>query len=45
MGQLRIAVGTENELIDPLKYKSCVENAFDIMFKAATAATPPPKNI
>ncbi|CAI9757275.1 unnamed protein product [Fraxinus pennsylvanica] len=45
MGQLRIAVGTENGLIDPLKYKSCVENAFDIMFKAATAATPPPKNI
>ncbi|KAL2496858.1 O-acyltransferase (WSD1-like) family protein [Forsythia ovata] len=49
MGQLRVAVGTENGLIDSHKYKSCVENAFDLMFKAATsaspAATPPPENI
>lgn len=35
MGLLRVAVGTENGLIDAPKLKSYIENAFDIIFKAA----------
>ncbi|KAL8468799.1 hypothetical protein ACS0TY_031845 [Phlomoides rotata] len=34
-GELRVAVGTENGLIDAPKLKSCIQNAFDIIFKAA----------
>ncbi|XP_058218752.1 wax ester synthase/diacylglycerol acyltransferase 4-like [Rhododendron vialii] len=35
MGKLRVAVGTEKGHIDPNKFKSCVQNSFDVMFKAA----------
>ncbi|KAE9457677.1 hypothetical protein C3L33_10430, partial [Rhododendron williamsianum] len=35
MGKLRVAVGTEKGHIDPNKFKSCVQNSFDMMFKAA----------
>lgn len=34
MGKLRVAVGTEKGHIDPNKFKSCVQNSFDMMFKA-----------
>ncbi|KAL7128941.1 hypothetical protein ABFS83_13G028800 [Erythranthe nasuta] len=35
MGQLRIALGTENDLIDAPKFRQCVQDAFDMIFKAA----------
>ncbi|KAL7086907.1 hypothetical protein ACP275_13G031900 [Erythranthe tilingii] len=35
MGQLRVALGTENDLIDAPKFRQCVQNAFDMIFKAA----------
>lgn len=35
MKELRIAVGMEKGLMDPQKFKSSVESAFDMMFKAA----------
>lgn len=35
MGKLRVAVGTEKGHIDSDKYKSCIQNAFDMMFKVA----------
>ncbi|XP_065875399.1 wax ester synthase/diacylglycerol acyltransferase 4-like [Euphorbia lathyris] len=31
-GQLRIAVGTERDFINPQKFKSCIENAFEMIF-------------
>ena len=34
-GQLRIAIGTEKGLIDAQKLKSCIENAFQTILKAA----------
>ncbi|KAI3457226.1 hypothetical protein Pfo_013889 [Paulownia fortunei] len=40
MGQLRLAVGTENGLIDAPKFKSCVQNAFYTIFKAAVPPRP-----
>ncbi|KAH6833896.1 hypothetical protein C2S53_005337 [Perilla frutescens var. hirtella] len=39
MGRLRVAVGTENGLIDSSKFKSCIQNAFDIILKAAISST------
>lgn len=35
MRELRVAVGTEKGLIHPQKFQSCIEDAFNIMFKAA----------
>ena len=35
MGKLRVAVGTEKDYIDPQKFNSCIENAFEMMLKAA----------
>ncbi|GFZ05652.1 hypothetical protein Acr_17g0012240 [Actinidia rufa] len=34
VGKLRVAIGTEKGHIDPNKFKSCIQNAFDMMFKA-----------
>ncbi|KAI3515461.1 hypothetical protein L1887_14357 [Cichorium endivia] len=36
MDQLRVAVGTEKGLIDPVKFQTCTENAFSMIFAAAT---------
>ncbi|GFP86402.1 o-acyltransferase wsd1 [Phtheirospermum japonicum] len=38
MGELRVAVGTENGLIDAPKFKSCIQKAFDLIFNAAVTA-------
>lgn len=38
MGLLRVALGTENGLIDSPKLKSCIQNAFDIILKAAVSS-------
>ncbi|MFQ6648496.1 hypothetical protein Gotur_021903 [Gossypium turneri] len=35
MGKLRIAVGAEKGYIDPPKFKSSIENAFEMILKAA----------
>ncbi|MBA0842557.1 hypothetical protein Goarm_002377 [Gossypium armourianum] len=35
MGKLRIAVGTEKGYIDPPKFKSSIENALEMILKAA----------
>ncbi|XWS68655.1 hypothetical protein CRYUN_Cryun04dG0109600 [Craigia yunnanensis] len=35
MGKLKVAVGTEKDYIDPQKFNSCIENAFEMMLKAA----------
>ncbi|XP_071691338.1 wax ester synthase/diacylglycerol acyltransferase 4-like [Rutidosis leptorrhynchoides] len=35
MDQLRVAVGMEKGLIDPVKFKICTEKAFNMMFNAA----------
>ncbi|XP_009600771.1 wax ester synthase/diacylglycerol acyltransferase 4-like [Nicotiana tomentosiformis] len=40
MGRLRVAVGTEKGLVDPHKFKSSIENAFDMIFKAAVPSKP-----
>ncbi|XP_059660919.1 wax ester synthase/diacylglycerol acyltransferase 7-like [Cornus florida] len=34
-GTLRVSVGMEKGFMDPHKFKSCIENAFEMMFKAA----------
>ncbi|XP_057506204.1 wax ester synthase/diacylglycerol acyltransferase 11-like [Actinidia eriantha] len=34
VGKLRVAIGTEKGHIDSNKFKSCIQNAFDMMFKA-----------
>ncbi|GER53320.1 O-acyltransferase WSD1 [Striga asiatica] len=43
MGELRVAVGTENGLIDGPKFKSSIQKAFDLIFKAGVP-TPSIKN-
>lgn len=40
MGRLRVAVGTEKGLVDPHKFKTSIENAFDSIFKAAVPSKP-----
>ncbi|KAJ9550110.1 hypothetical protein OSB04_014155 [Centaurea solstitialis] len=35
MDQLRVAVGTEKGLIDPMKFKRCIEQAFNMMLNEA----------
>ncbi|OIT00536.1 PREDICTED: O-acyltransferase WSD1-like [Nicotiana attenuata] len=40
MGRLRVAVGTEKGLVDPHKFKSSIENAFDRICKAAVPSKP-----
>lgn len=40
MGTLRIAVGTENGQIQSHKFKSCLQKAFDIIFKASVPSDP-----
>lgn len=35
MKVVRIAVGMEKGLMDPQKYKSSIESAFDMIYKAA----------
>lgn len=37
MGKLTVAIGTEKDFVDPQKFKSSVENAFQMMLKAAQA--------
>ncbi|KAI3981312.1 hypothetical protein MKX01_004576 [Papaver californicum] len=39
MGKLRIAVGAEKELIDHKLFNTCMENAFERIFKDATNVT------
>ncbi|KAH0983391.1 hypothetical protein GBA52_010568, partial [Prunus armeniaca] len=34
MGKLRIAIGTQKGLIDPEKFKACMENAFKMILEA-----------
>ncbi|KAI3780640.1 hypothetical protein L2E82_10625 [Cichorium intybus] len=36
MDQLRVAVGTEKGLIDPVKFQTCTEKAYSMIFSAAT---------
>ncbi|XP_073156596.1 wax ester synthase/diacylglycerol acyltransferase 4-like [Henckelia pumila] len=45
MGTLRIAVGTEDGQIQAQKFKSCVQKAFDIIFKAAVLPSDPIKAV
>ncbi|GJZ61700.1 O-acyltransferase WSD1-like protein [Tanacetum coccineum] len=35
MDQLRVAVGTEKGLIDPIKFSACTQKAFNMIFNAA----------
>ncbi|CAK9171068.1 unnamed protein product [Ilex paraguariensis] len=35
VGKLRVAVLVEKGFIDPRLFKSCIENAFELIFKAA----------
>ena len=35
MGKLKVAVGIEKDYIDPQKFNSCMENAFEMMLKTA----------
>ncbi|KAI3778400.1 hypothetical protein L2E82_07667 [Cichorium intybus] len=35
MDQLRVAVGSEKGLIDPIKFRTCTEKAFSMIFDAA----------
>ncbi|KAA8524376.1 hypothetical protein F0562_010799 [Nyssa sinensis] len=35
VGKLRVSVGVEKGFMDPCKFKSCIENAFQMIFKAA----------
>lgn len=45
MGKLRVALLVEKDFIDSQKLKSHIENAFDMIFKAAIGTTtPPPAN-
>lgn len=39
MGRLRVAVGTEKGFMDPQRFKSCMEKAFEMIFKAAHELT------
>jgi hypothetical protein len=34
MGNLRVSTGIEKGFLNPQKFKSCVENAFEMMLKA-----------
>jgi hypothetical protein len=34
MGNLRVSAGIEKGFLDPRKFKSCVENAFEMTLKA-----------
>ncbi|KAE8075952.1 hypothetical protein FH972_014632 [Carpinus fangiana] len=45
MGNLRVTAGIEKGLLDPKKFKSCVENAFQMMLKAADRDEVPTKKI
>ncbi|KAI7756723.1 hypothetical protein M8C21_030646, partial [Ambrosia artemisiifolia] len=38
MDQLRVAVGTEKGLIDPAKFRKCIEKAFNITYNTAIMA-------
>nr|POE95315.1 hypothetical protein CFP56_05674 [Quercus suber] len=40
MGNLRISAVMEKGLLDPQRFKSCVENAFEIILKAADDEIP-----
>lgn len=35
VGKLRFTIGVEKDFIDPHKFKSCIEKAFDMIFEAA----------
>lgn len=35
MDELRVAVGTEKGFIDPEKFQTCIEKAFNMIFDAA----------
>ena len=45
MGNLRVTAGIEKGFLDPKKFKSCVENAFQMMLKAADRDEVPTKKI
>jgi hypothetical protein len=45
MGNLRVTAGIEKGLSDPKKFKSCVENTFQMMLKAADRDKVPTKKI
>jgi hypothetical protein len=40
-GNLRVTAGIERGGLDPQKFKSCVENAFEMMLKAADEVPKP----
>ncbi|XP_062150396.1 wax ester synthase/diacylglycerol acyltransferase 4-like [Alnus glutinosa] len=39
MGNVRVTAGIEKGFLDPQKFKSCMENAFEMMLKAASIET------
>ncbi|KAI5652553.1 hypothetical protein M9H77_29740 [Catharanthus roseus] len=39
VGTVRVAFGVEKDYIDPSKFKSCIHNAFETIFQAATETT------
>nr|KAJ0110549.1 hypothetical protein Patl1_02269 [Pistacia atlantica] len=41
MGNLRVALGAERGFIDAQKLKNCIENAFQMIFKAACESSTP----
>ncbi|KAJ0110543.1 hypothetical protein Patl1_02265 [Pistacia atlantica] len=44
-GKLRVAVGAEKGFIDTPKFKCCVENAFQMILKAACESTGAPQHV
>ncbi|KAF2283190.1 hypothetical protein GH714_043520 [Hevea brasiliensis] len=44
MGKLRVAALVEKDFIDPQNFKFHMQNAFDMIFKAAFGASPSPAN-
>ncbi|XAR68010.1 hypothetical protein NMG60_11002986 [Bertholletia excelsa] len=40
MGKLRVAVGTEKGHVDSSKYKSCIQKAFEMIFRVAVKSSP-----
>ncbi|XP_058217783.1 wax ester synthase/diacylglycerol acyltransferase 7-like isoform X2 [Rhododendron vialii] len=44
IGELRITIRMEKGFMDPQKFNSCIEKAFDMIFKAAVQNTLPPNS-
>ncbi|KAG5545283.1 hypothetical protein RHGRI_017670 [Rhododendron griersonianum] len=45
IGELRITIRMEKGFMDPQKFNSCIQKAFDMMFKAAVQNTLPPNSL